>query len=91
MMQWNEFFERFTEDQAIGRDLTENHLLVFYDNESHVGVWRHERRSTEGSGEVLGAEDAARVRAWFLRPELQCVQAETHRKKVEAWRTPATG
>lgn len=63
-MHAGEFFKRFAEHQEIGRDLTDTHLSVFYDNGGEVGLWRMERSTTIGQGEVLGEEDAGNARHW---------------------------
>jgi len=67
MMEGREFFKRFTHDQEIGRDITDSHLSVFYDNGQEVGCWREDRRSTVGQGQVLGEEDADNARHWCKR------------------------
>ena len=63
-MQSGEFFRRFSQDQEIGRDITDSHLSIFYDNGREIGCWREERRSTVGQGQVLGEEDADNARHW---------------------------
>jgi hypothetical protein len=64
-MQYREFARRFRDHQEIGRDATDTHLLVFYDNGREVGLWREDRRTTQGSGEVLSPEDAEMARYWY--------------------------
>ena len=66
-MQSGEFFERFVDRQEIGRDITETHLSVFYDNGRDVGMWREERATTVGAGSVLAPDDAAMARYWCSR------------------------
>ena len=67
-MQSGEFFKRFTDHQEIGRDITDAHLSVFYDNGREVGLWREERATTIGAGSVLAPHDAEMARNWFSRP-----------------------
>ena len=64
-MQSGEFFKRFADHQEIGRDITDAHLSVFYDNGREVGLWREERATTIGAGSVLAPQDAAMARYWF--------------------------
>ena len=64
-MQYPEFARRFRDHQEIGRDATDSHLLFFYDNGSEVGLWRENRRTTQGTGEVLGPHDAEMARYWY--------------------------
>jgi len=68
-MRSAEFFGRFVHEQEIGRDITETHVSVFYDNGKEVGLWREDRRSTIGAGSVLGTEDAEMARHWYRRPD----------------------
>ena len=62
-----EFFKRFSDAQEIGRDSTDSHLSVFYDNGREVGCWREERRTTIGKGEILSEKDAELARFWFQK------------------------
>jgi hypothetical protein len=64
-MDSSEFFQRFADRQEVGRDLTDTHLSVFYDNGREVGCWREERRTTIGQGEILSEENADIARHWF--------------------------
>jgi len=64
-MHYPEFARRFRDHQEIGSDATDTHLLVFYDNGREVGLWREDRRTTQGSGEVLSPEDAEMARYWY--------------------------
>jgi hypothetical protein len=64
-MQSGDFFKRFTHDQEIGRDITDSHVSVFYDNGRDVGMWREERTTTVGAGSVLSPDDAAMARYWY--------------------------
>ena len=57
-MHSGEFFKRFADRQEIGRDITDTHLSVFYDNGGEVGLWREERATTIGTGSVLAPRDA---------------------------------
>ncbi len=66
-MQSDTFFKRFADHQEIGRNLTDTHLSVFYDNGSDVGLWHEERASTLGTGSVLLSDDAEMARYWFRR------------------------
>ena len=60
-----EFFNRFSDAQEIGRDITDSHVSVFYDNGRQVGCWREERRTTIGKGEIVTGENADIARHWF--------------------------
>jgi hypothetical protein len=64
-MRSAEFSRRFRDHQEIGREVTDTHLLVFYDNGKEVGLWRENRRTTQGSGEVLSPGDAEMSRYWY--------------------------
>ena len=66
-MDYLEFTRRFREDQEIGRDITDTHLNVLFDNSSAVGVWREDRRTTRGTGEVLDPDNSAMARYWYGR------------------------
>ncbi len=66
-MHSGEFFARFADRHEIGRDVTDTHLSVFYDNGAEVGLWREERATTIGAGSVLAPPDAEMARAWFAR------------------------
>jgi len=60
-----DFFKRFSDSQEIGREISDSHLSVFYDNGREVGCWREERRTTIGKGEALSEKDAELARYWF--------------------------
>jgi hypothetical protein len=79
-MHYPEFARRFRDHQEIGRDRTETHLLVFYDNGQEVGLWREDRRTTEGTGEVLGLEDAEMARYWYRNGVGKWAQAVSERQ-----------
>ena len=64
-MRSAEFFKRFAHRQEIGRDVTDDHVSVFYDNGVEVGLWREERRTTVGAGSVLSPRDAEMARHWY--------------------------
>ena len=64
-MDFAEFVQRFSQQQEIGRELTEDQLSIFFDNGVDVGLWREDRRTTVGRGEVLGEETALMARFWF--------------------------
>ena len=65
MMRSAEFARRFRDHQEIGREITDTHLLIFYDNHEEVGLWREDRRTTQGTGEVLSQSDAQMARYWY--------------------------
>ena len=52
-MQYPAFVARFPEHSEIGRDITDDRVAVYRDNGHEVGVWRVNRRTTLGTGEVL--------------------------------------
>ena len=64
-MRSAEFARRFRDHQEIGREVTDTHLLVFYDNGKEVGLWLENRRTTQAAGEVLSPSDAEAARHWF--------------------------
>jgi hypothetical protein len=78
-MQYREFARRFRDHQEIGRDSTDTHLLVFYDNGREVGLWREDRRTTQGTGEVLGPDDAEMARYWYCNGVGKWAQAVSER------------
>lgn len=63
-MNYTEFVRRFPEDMEIGRDITDEELVVFVDNGAHVGAWRMNRRTTVGRGEILSPAEAIMARHW---------------------------
>jgi hypothetical protein len=65
MMHAAEFARRFRDHQEIGREVTDTHLLVFYDNGEEVGLWRENRRTTQGVGDVLSPSDGEMARYWY--------------------------
>ena len=64
-MQSGEFFKHFADKHEIGRDITDTHSSVFYDNGREVGLWRVERATTVGLGSVLPSDEAEMARYWF--------------------------
>ena len=64
-MRSAEFARRFRDYQEIGREVTDTHLLVFYDDGKEVGLWRENRRTTQGTGYILAPQDAEMARYWF--------------------------
>ena len=64
-MDYGAFVRRFREDQEIGRDLTDDELVVYCDNGTDVGAWRVNRRTTCGRGEILSPDNAEMARCWF--------------------------
>ncbi len=74
-MQSGDFFKRFADDQEIGRDITDTHVSVFYDNGRDVGMWREERATTVGAGSVLGPDDADMARYWYAGNRQEQVSA----------------
>jgi hypothetical protein len=82
-MKYPEFARRFRDHQEIGRDLTDTHLLVFYDNSREVGLWREDRRTTQGTGEVLGPQDAEMARYWYRNAISKWTQAERERRLAD--------
>ncbi len=67
MKEYRDFVVRFPEDTEIGRDVTEGEVAVYCDNGRDVGVWRSNRRTTVGEGEVLSFEQALEARDYFRR------------------------
>lgn len=65
MKQYRDFVVRFPADSEIGRDVTEGEVAVYWDNGRDVGVWRVNRRTTVGEGEVLSFQQALETRAFF--------------------------
>jgi len=63
-MRSADFFKRFADHHEIGRDITDAELSVFYDNGRDVGLWREQRSTTIGQGEVLSEQDADAARYW---------------------------
>jgi hypothetical protein len=68
-VNYTEFVQRFPEDKEIGRDITDAELAVYCDNGTDVGIWRQDRRTTCGKGEVLSHADAEMARHWFRTRE----------------------
>ena len=66
-MDYGTFTRRFREEQEIGRDITNHELAVYRDNGAEVGVWREDRRTTQGNGEVLSPDDTHMARYWFAQ------------------------
>ena len=67
LIDYGEFTRRFREDQEIGCGITHTRLNVFFDNSSEVGVWRKDRRTTQGIGEVLNQDNSAMAGYWYGR------------------------
>ena len=70
-MDFTEFMRRFNEQQEIGRDLTDDQLSIFFDNDHEVGLWREDRRTTIGHGEVLGVQATEMARFWFRKQKAE--------------------
>jgi hypothetical protein len=83
-MHYAEFARRFRDHQEIGREVTEKNLLVFYDNGKEVGLWRENRRTTKGTGEVLAPEDADMARYWYRNGVRKWADAECERQAAGA-------
>jgi hypothetical protein len=66
-----QFSALFPEGSEIGRELTDDELLIYHDNGAECGIWRHDRRSTVGRGEILDQDKSACCRAWCKRLELK--------------------
>ncbi len=66
-MDYGSFTKRFREDQEIGRDITDTEVAVYRDNGTEVGVWRKNRATTIGKGEVLVPDATHMARYWFSR------------------------
>ena len=43
-------------------------IWFFFDNGTDIGVWKYDRRSTKGHGEIIWGEDAEMVR-WYYKGE----------------------
>jgi hypothetical protein len=61
------FFQRFRDDQEIGRDITDRTLEVYYDNGTDVGRVVQDRRSTRSHAELLDPDSAVTARHWCKR------------------------
>jgi hypothetical protein len=57
-----DFFQRFRDDQEIGRDITEESLDIYFDNALHVGPIVQNRRNTASQAELLDPDYATTVR-----------------------------
>ena len=66
-MDYGSFSKRFREEQEIGRDNTDAELAIYRDNGNDVGVWREDRGTTIGKGEVLAPDARYMARYWFSR------------------------
>jgi len=66
-MNFVEFSGWFSQRHEIGREVTTRHFVIYYDNGMDVGIWREDRWSAFGSGEVLCAEDVEIVRRCYGR------------------------
>jgi hypothetical protein len=63
-MDYATFTQHFREDQEIGRDIIGENLIIFRDNGTEVGVWRENRRTTVGQGEILSEPNTYLARLW---------------------------
>jgi hypothetical protein len=79
MMKLAEFFQRFRDDQEIGRTITDDKLDVYYDNGQDVGRWVQDRRSQRSEAELLDDENAVTARHWYDRTRRQDAMTWTHR------------
>ncbi len=61
------FNARFPESSEIGREVTDAHIEIYCDSGKEVGLWRIDRRTTQGKGEILGPEDADIARQWYAQ------------------------
>ncbi len=62
-----EFLERFPRTCILGRETCGNELHIDFDNGQHVARWTHKRGHYTGHSEILSDDDAAAVRAEWLR------------------------
>jgi hypothetical protein len=63
-MDYSTFTQHFREDPEIGRDNVGDELIIFRDNGKQVGVWRKNRRTGLGQGEILSEPNAYLARVW---------------------------
>ena len=82
-MKLADFFQRFRDDQEIGRDFTDAKLEVYYDNGQDVGRTVQDRRSGLAEPEILDEENAAAARDWCRRQRdrKSLETAPTHRAR----------
>lgn len=59
------FVARFPEASFIGEDITENEARYFFDNGTDIGVWRQDRRTTCGQGEILDPDTSHIARHYY--------------------------
>lgn len=67
-MNIREFESRFPpRSTRMGVDMNrdDEQIWFFYDNGQDVGVWKYDRRSTCGHGEIIQGEDAELARAYY--------------------------
>ena len=64
-MNYAEFTKLLPEDAEIGRVTTDYELAVYREHNESVGVWRVDRRTTVGHGEILGEWAAACAVSYF--------------------------
>ncbi len=64
-MKVADFFQRFRDDQEIGRDITDTNLEIYYDNGQDVGRIVQDRRSTHSQADLLDEENAVTARHTF--------------------------
>jgi hypothetical protein len=79
-MDHGEFSKLFGPDQEIGRATTDAQLSVYFDNGAAIGVWRHDRATTHGRGEILSKEEARLARSWFSRCKVDPEQRPAPRR-----------
>ena len=70
-MNTAQFFQRFRDDQEIGRDHTDATLEVYFDNGTDVGRIVEHRPTTRCQSEILTPDNAAVARHWFERLRTQ--------------------
>lgn len=67
-MNRTEFETRFPPHSTlIGRDdrRDDEQIWYFHDNGNEVGIWKYNRRTTCGVGEIIWGEDAEMARAYY--------------------------
>jgi hypothetical protein len=70
-MKLADFFQRFRDEQEIGRDSTDERLEVYYDNGQDVGRVVEHRPSTRCVADILTPDSAAIARHWCERMRTQ--------------------
>jgi len=85
-----QFPERLTKADEIGRDNTDAKLAVFYDHSKDVRAWRENGRTTIGEGEILGNDDAATPRHRYAhRNPMVQLKAIPRKEERASQATPA--